>query len=361
MKRLHRKSLDKGRARRGFTLIELLVVISIIATLVALLLPAIQQAREAGRRTQCLNNMRNVALALQNFGTSHRGQYPAYGRFAVNQGNLVGLHSWVVDIAAFLDRRDVAERWNRNATWSSQSGLNSLAIAVLTCPDDASAAQVNGGLSFVVNAGYAIVDTQNTPFRVPQFHLSSRVSLDWDLDGNINSDTTPNADRDDAGAERDTGVLWAQLGSRNPSLSVDDIVDGSGQTILLTENLNAGDTSWANPDANSCAFIVPIDSNLVAQTNDYRVPQLPVDNSGRRIGRINYAGAGNEAVAPFPASLHPGGVNVIFASGAGRLISEDIDLSVYVRLVTPAGTRAHSDDNPNYNIPRQDPLGDNSF
>ena len=352
----------KERARRGFTLIELLVVISIIATLVALLLPAIQQAREAGRRTQCLNNMRNVALALQNFGTSHRGQYPPYGRFALDsQGNLVALHSWVVDIAAFLDRRDVAERWNRNATWNSQGSLNNLAIGVLTCPDDASAAQVSGGLSFVVNAGYAVVDTQNNPFRVPQFHRPDRVSLDWDLDSNVNSSSTPNADRDDTAAERDTGILWPQLGSQNPSLSIDDIVDGSGQTILLTENLNAGDTSWANPDPNSCAFVLPVDPNLVAQQNDFRLPQLPVDGSGHRIGRINYAGAGSEAVAPFPASLHPGGVNVIFASGAGRLISEDIDLSVYVRLVSPAGTRAHSDDNPQYNIPRQDPLGDNAF
>ncbi|MCP4513457.1 MAG: type II secretion system protein, partial [Fuerstiella sp.] len=70
--------------RRGFTLIELLVVISIIATLMSLILPAIQNAREAGRRTQCLNNIRNVTLAALNFATSNKSRLPALGYFPAN-------------------------------------------------------------------------------------------------------------------------------------------------------------------------------------------------------------------------------------------------------------------------------------
>src|SRR5580658_11022628 len=64
------------RTRLGFTLIELLVVISIIAVLVSLISPAVRSAREAARRTQCLNNIRNLGLAIENFATASNQQYP---------------------------------------------------------------------------------------------------------------------------------------------------------------------------------------------------------------------------------------------------------------------------------------------
>src|SRR5687767_11857805 len=111
----------RRRRRPGFTLIELLVVISIIGILVGLLLPAVNAAREAGRRTQCSNNMRQLGLALINFSTS-KNSFPNGGTFddpsptptASNTGTSITapsatvsgswLYNWVVDIMPYLDQ-----------------------------------------------------------------------------------------------------------------------------------------------------------------------------------------------------------------------------------------------------------------
>ena len=94
---------------RGFTLIELLVTIAIIAILIALLLPAVQQAREAARRTQCKNNLKQIGLALHNYHDVHR-TFPIGARWQRGVGP-----SWMVGLLPFIEQQNLYDRFDMDA------------------------------------------------------------------------------------------------------------------------------------------------------------------------------------------------------------------------------------------------------
>ena len=172
------------------------MVISIIGVLVGLLLPAINSAREAGRRAQCQNNMKNVGLALAQFSTA-KNAFPNSGTFfedptvlqsspgnpttsaiataIVNPAASLALtygRSWVVDILAYLDQQDLLNAWDLNQPYlypqpqsvigiPTASGdatnltVGRTALAILRCPDDLNAQTNQGNLSYVVNGGFS--------------------------------------------------------------------------------------------------------------------------------------------------------------------------------------------------------------
>ena len=184
---------SRPAARRGFTLIELLVVISIIATLASLILPAVQNARNAARRTQCLNNVRNIGVAMQNFASVNGGALPYLGGFArdpdvqtAGDEVLIGdafVNSdpappsagnpptwrptgWPVAILPDFDQTALYEALVSPETYNNgpsagNRNLRTLArtnIAGFKCPDDTSAA-TDGSMSYVANAGYIAAAT----------------------------------------------------------------------------------------------------------------------------------------------------------------------------------------------------------
>jgi prepilin-type processing-associated H-X9-DG protein len=149
----------------------------------------------------------------------------------------------------------------------------------------------------------------------------------------------------------------------NASFDIDAMTDGATQTLLLTENLNAGEIngvrSWANPDYRSVTFVYPIMTKDTTQrVLNYALPTL--DPAALPFSKINGQIGDAEGIAPFPSSRHPQGCNALFVDGRVRFISMEIDETVYGRLFSPAGSRQHPGGGGSP-IPPQAPLDDRSY
>lgn len=110
--------LTSHRSRRGFTLVELLVVIAIIGVLVALLLPAVQAAREAARRSQCQNNLKQIALALLNYHDTH-GHFPGGAPCRVSSASGCSLKpgpNWVVSMLPYMEMQNLSDQFDLTVT-----------------------------------------------------------------------------------------------------------------------------------------------------------------------------------------------------------------------------------------------------
>ncbi len=289
----------RDRARRacaGFTLVELLVVISIIGILVGLLLPAVQSARAAGRRTQCQNNIRQLAIGVLGYVTANN-KFPALGvisdvgkmnnpRMNVdtpqNQGinswtdptyvpitGEVPMYNWVVEILPYIDQASLANAWVKTGlNVSGQLGsygymtattlvpgnpsnlaIGSTSLAVLRCPDDHTTLENQGNLSYVANMGVSLwnptpygfsasfVDGQGHVGCYPEgivFASPSMGSGGWSFNVSVTRCLGLMFMEDNGLYGTTTPMPW---NVRNTPAS---ITDGSSSTLMLSENTLVG-------------------------------------------------------------------------------------------------------------------------
>jgi prepilin-type N-terminal cleavage/methylation domain-containing protein/prepilin-type processing-associated H-X9-DG protein len=329
-------------ARRAFTLVELLVVISIIGMLMALLLPAVQQAREAGRSNTCRNNLRNCTLAVLNFSEASR-KYPGFRQplevTLPGGGSQIEIPvGWVVKVLPYLERRDIYAVWRdpqgaaaANIAWPPQAYLE-----VLNCPSSPPPSTTNSPCVYVVNSG---MDDQ-----MPTDLMPALPCADFQANGVFFNQYVQSA--------ASAPSPFTSMPNLPPIITMtQDYIstnDGTSMTLMMSENnnvptfavagsppqgLSGGPSSWGDPtisayEKQNCFIWWP-------------------DRSPDPAARINARDAGSTSSHYYyyflhPASAHPGGVNVSFCDGHVRFLSEDIDYFVFCLLMTPNGAKCNT-------------------
>lgn len=338
--------------RLGLTLVELLVVTAIIGLLIALLLPAVQGAREAARRMQCVNHLKQLALAMHSYhAATHKLPAGAYCRYQTGAQTMfdyetVWCHTWLESLFPFIEHQSEYDRLDFRARPSHQpnhSVLNGFIDSTLMCPSDPDAGLMN-------NSRAAAGSGADAPYYLPG--LSSTFSLamsyspssgpikrnppDCTIAAYSPSSALPNINckSDRGGALMSPVIHQGSLGAPGMfaggpvSYKFKDCIDGTSKTLLMGERLPVYDwlAMYFSSHMNTFTTNTPPNFHLVWNAaNANACPKCP-----------DFRPSGNNSDCHIPMggvmSEHPGGVNVSMADGSVRFLVDEIDYALYQYL-----------------------------
>jgi prepilin-type N-terminal cleavage/methylation domain-containing protein/prepilin-type processing-associated H-X9-DG protein len=343
----------KPNSRRGFTLVELLVVIAIIGILVALLLPAVQSAREAARRNQCVNNLRQLAIAMVNYESVNGGFPPLADTWTQDEyrnkytGNFVGSwydgHGWYSLIGPYIEQQAWADLISYKHTFSGDATNNVEArrakLELHGCPSDTVGMSRNEWAkpewcrwhtNYVVNAGNSVYG-QGT-----------------------------------FGSGADQAIFLGAPFKPRKVTKLAAITDGTSNTLLMSEvkvvpgpptdwNSLISDTHAATGGNTFTGFRTP-NSNLpdiIVRTSEFpnadydgnNIPKPcePGDAPHCATGRVSPDLTGHKLVSIAARSNHPGGVNASRCDGSVDFYDEGIDLRVWRAYTSAQGEETIND------------------
>ena len=335
MNELHRKR-HRQSVRSGFTLIELLVVIAIIAVLVSILLPAVQSAREAARRTQCLNNLKQLGLGVQNYHEQF-GRLPMSAVVDLGVTTTGNNASWGVQgrLLPQLEQANLATEVDLTQPWDNQQAIDGFRVPVFWCRSDPEASRVRDPgkgrpllwpLSYGANMGtWFVYDPQTQAQGNGVFVPNGSLRLDDIVDGQSN--TLAFAEVRVWQPYTRNGGPPASFGAINPPQSLDDAaaIVASGSQFKST-----GHTEWPDGRVHHTGITTTLPPNT-----DVPCPPpnetLSCDYNSWQEGRDGVAGRPTYAMVT-SRSAHAGAVNAALADGSSRTISDTVDAAVWTGL-----------------------------
>lgn len=329
--------------RRGFTLVELLVVIAVIGVLVGLLLPAVQSAREAARRAQCLNNLKQIGLALHNYATANRTFPPS---FCIPPRTALGINngSWSIHgrILPFIEQGAAYQRVRLDVAWDAQrtTGVPTMRTATYICPSE-----VNDRVR---------VDRSGNPYTYPQnygfnfgtwfvydpatgqgsdgvFFPNSPITTAAILDGTTNT----------LGAAEVKAFTSYFRNTADPGPAIPDSpaalaawAPGAQFKLGPNTNQNTGHTEWADGRVHHSGITTVFTPNTFVAYVHSDGRTYDVDYNSQQEGR---SATQRTYAAVTARSYHPQVVNILLMDGSAKPLSQTIDLATWRALGTRAG------------------------